>query len=174
MGKKGDLLRAQKAQSTTYTFTAAQLQEHDDFIIKEHQDKFRAKMEAELKKRYEEKEAEIAEFVKKEWDSREAIFDKENFGVNFMTLISMLLAVTSRVLVEQFGWTPIPKDGYFTKRFKLARFGDAIVSEINAICMDSQGDIRKYCDEVYEKYGVKFISEEADEEAENNATSNVS
>ena len=34
MGKKGDLLRAQKAQNTTYTFTAAQLQEHDDFINK--------------------------------------------------------------------------------------------------------------------------------------------
>ena len=29
MGKKGDLLRAKKAQTATYTFTAAQLAEHD-------------------------------------------------------------------------------------------------------------------------------------------------
>ena len=29
MGKKGDLLRLQKAQTRTYTFTAAQLEEHD-------------------------------------------------------------------------------------------------------------------------------------------------
>ncbi len=145
MGKKGDLLRAQKAQTKVYTFTAAQLEEHDKFIIKEHSEKLKAAAH---------------DAVQEEWDKREQIFDKENFSGNFMTLISMLLAVSSRVLVEKFGWTPISKDRYFNKNMKLAKFGDAIVDEINAICMDEQADIRNYVDETYDLYGVRFIQEE--------------
>lgn len=173
MGKKGDALRAKKAKAIKYYWSDEDLEAHDKLLLETHEKEFREKMEALLKTRYEEKEAELAGFVKKEWDSREAIFDKDNFGVNFMTLISMLLAVSSRVLVEQFGWMPIPKDRYFTKRYKLARFGDAVVNEINAICTDTQGDIRKYCDEVYELYGVKFISEEDNEEAAGDDTSKM-
>ena len=159
MGKKGDALRAQKAEQKTYTFTAAQLAAHDKFIIDEGKEKLKALAKEE---------------IQKEWDKREAMFDKEDFAGNFMLIISMLLAVSSRVLVEQFGWTPISKDRYFTKRYRLARFGDAIVTEINSICMDEQKDIRTYCDEVYELYGVKFISEEDNEETAGDDTSKMS
>lgn len=148
MGKSGDLLRAQKAEKKTYVFTAVQLAAHDKFIVDEAHEKLKAMAKEE---------------VQKEWDKREAMFNAEDFAGNFMLIISMLLAVSSKVLVEQFKWTPIPKDKYFTNRYRLARFGNAIVDEINGVCMDEKSDIRVYCDEVYEKYGVKFISEEDDD-----------
>ena len=141
MGKKGDLLRAQKAKSKTYTFTSEQLALHDKNVLDEYRKR-------------------IKEAINEEWDAREKMFNKEDFSGHFMMLISMLLAVSSRVLVEKFGWTPISKDRYFNKSMKLAKFGDAIVDEINSICMDEKADIRKYVDEVYELYGVRFIQEE--------------
>ena len=52
MGKKGDLLRAMKAQQTTYTFTREQLIEHDRKV--KHDILMQAKndLEAEAKRRY--------------------------------------------------------------------------------------------------------------------------
>ena len=43
------------------------------------------------------------------------------------------------------------------------RFSDYLIDEINAIVEDETKDIRRYCDEVYEEYGVKFIQQEVDE-----------
>lgn len=36
MGKKGDLLRAQKAQTSTYTFTREQLKAHDMAVVEDY------------------------------------------------------------------------------------------------------------------------------------------
>lgn len=36
------------------------------------------------------------------------------------------------------------------------QFSEAIVKEVNRICGDENADIRKYRDETYELYGVKY------------------
>ena len=41
-------------------------------------------------------------------------------------------------------------------RSKLLQFSEAIVKEVNRICGDENADIRKYRDETYELYGVKY------------------
>ena len=42
------------------------------------------------------------------------------------------------------------------QRAKLLQFSEAIVKEVNRICGDENADIRKYRDETYELYGVKY------------------
>lgn len=163
MGKKGDLLRAQKAERSTYTFTRVQLEEHDRMILDQKRDELKRKITADIEAKIADRERQCQELIVKEWQEREKFFKGDNWEDNFFMILSMLLAVSSAVLVKKFHWKPIPKDSYWDKRNRLARFGDAIVEEVNAICSDEMADIRRYCDEVYDLYGVKFLREEDEE-----------
>lgn len=40
------------------------------------------------------------------------------------------------------------------------RYGDYLIDEINGIIEDETKDIRTYCDEVYDLYGVKFVQQD--------------
>ena len=162
MGKKGDLLRAEKAGKTVYTFTRQQLEEHDRFLLDQKRDELKRKLTEEMEAKYTEREKEALKNIHKEWDEREAMFKSGSAEDGFMMMLSLLLAVSARILVEQFGWKPIPKGGYSDRR-KLGRFSAAIVDTINDICSDENKDIRRFCDETYEKYGVRFVMKEDEE-----------
>lgn len=160
MGKKGELLRLQKRQTSTYTFTREQLDEHDRVVITAARDKLKRDLVEQMEKDYAAKEEHIKKVIEEEWKAREALFKGDDMADNFFTVLSLLLATSCRVLIEKFHWKPIPKDGKYDRRNATMRFGDYLVDEINAIVEDETKDIRTYCDEVYEEYGVKFIRQE--------------
>lgn len=160
MGKNGAALRERKMQTTTYTFTRAQLEEHDQMVIKARIEKIRADLYAQMEKDFAQKTEEANRAIDEEWKRREELFKGDDWSSNFFLMLSFLLAVSSRVLVEQFGWAPLPKDRLYNHRYRLVRFGDAVAEEISGICNDEMKDIRRYCDEVYDLYGVKFQLEE--------------
>lgn len=155
MGKKGDALRAAKAQSATYTFTRAQLEEHDRKVKEAYKERVRAECKEELKARIEQHQRDIDRHIDEEWKKREALFAAED-GTNLSELLSLLLCVSSRILIEKFRWKPIPKEGVCDMRNHTVRFSQYFANEISDICTDQNKDIRIYCDETYELYGVKY------------------
>ena len=156
MGKKGDLLRALKAAQKTYTFTHEQLKEHDRVVaidaLKRAEMELKKKVDAE----YEAKNAEIQQFITDEWKSREEIFMESHPNDNVISIMGLLMATSSRVLIEKFGWKPIPKDGKYDRRNRTMRYADCLVDELQRIMNDENADIRRYCEETYNLYGVKF------------------
>lgn len=163
MGKKGELLRLQKKQRATYTFTGEQLEAHDQAIVAARADKIKRDLMEQMEKEYAAREEHVKKVIEEEWKSREELFRGEDMADNFFLILSLLLATSCRVLIEKFHWKPIPKDGKYDRRNRTMRFSDYLIDEINAIVEDETKDIRRYCDEVYEEYGVKFIQQEVDE-----------
>lgn len=100
MGKKGDLLRALKEQNTTYTFTKAQLMEHDKQVRRDILLKAKEDLEAEARRQAD-------AYVQHEWAEREKLFIENHPMDNIVTIMSLLLAVSSRVLIEQ-----VPLEAY--------------------------------------------------------------
>lgn len=162
MGKKGDALRAQRAATARYTFTGAELEQRDKMIIERFRNDVMEKCQAELDRQVKEIESrhfeEMETFVADEWKKREALF--QDNGEKLSEVLRLLLATSSRVLIERFGWKPIPIDGNYDGRNRTVRFSKYLAEEINTIVDDETKDIRRYCDETYEKYGVKFLFEE--------------
>ena len=163
MGKKGELLRLQKKQRATYTFTGEQLEAHDQAIVAARADKIKRDLMEQMEKEYAAREEHVKKVIEEEWKSREELFRGEDMADNFFLILSLLLATSCRVLIEKFHWKPIPKDGKYDRRNRTMRFSDYLIDEINSIVEDETKDIRRYCDEVYEEYGVKFIQQEVDE-----------
>lgn len=112
MGKKGDLLRAQKAQRATYTFTAEQLKEHDRQI----------RMAA-IERKKEDLKNYARDVLDKDFAERQRLLEGSAEDVT-LTVFSMLISISCRVLVEKFGWKPIWK--HTTGRNRLARFVTAV------------------------------------------------
>lgn len=156
MGKKGDLLRAMKVQQKTYTFTHEQLQEHDRVVIRDALVKAEKELMKKAQAEYDAKNEELQKFIADEWETREKIFMENHPNENVISLMSLLLATSCRVLIERFGWKPIPKDGIYDRRNRTMRFADYVVDELDKITQDENADIRKYCAETYDLYGVKF------------------
>jgi hypothetical protein len=67
---------------------------------------------------------------------------------------AVLMSVSARILCEKFHWKGVRDEN--DHRTKLLQFSEAIVKEVNRICGDENADIRKYRDETYELYGVKY------------------
>ncbi len=158
MGKKGAALREKKSNNAVYTFTGAQLQEHDRVVIETFRERVKSECHRKVQEDIEEQKKVVDQYIQDEWAKREELFRDE--GKVMTELLSLLLCVSSRVLIEKFHWKPIPVDGYYDKRNKTVRFADLVVQEINGICEDDHKDIRRYCEETYELYGVKFAAEE--------------
>lgn len=153
MGKKGDLLRAQKAMNTRYTFTREQLEVHDQQVISARKEAIKMDLTREMEQEFQRRKEEFDRVSKEEWERRAAEFKTGNAKEDFYNLLTYLLSLSSRVLIEQFGWSvPVRNDN----RYKILRFGDALVDEINKIQANEMLDIRKYNDETFEKYGIKF------------------
>lgn len=156
MGKKGDLLRALKAAQKTYTFTHEQLKEHDRVVAIDALKRAEVELKKKVDAEYAAKNAEIQQFITDEWKSREEIFMESHPNDNVISIMGLLMATSSRVLIEKFGWKPIPKDGKYDRRNRTMRYADCLVDELQKIMNDENADIRRYCEETYDLYGVKF------------------
>ena len=156
MGKKGDALRAMKAHKAAYTFTHEQLKEHDRVVILDAMRKAEKHLEEKARREFEKKNEEIQKIITDEWMEREKIFMESHPNDNVISIMGLLMATSSRVLIEKFGWKPIPKDGKYDRRNRTMRYADYLVDELQGIMNDENADIRKYCDETYELYGVRF------------------
>ena len=156
MGKKGDLLRALKAAQKTYTFTHEQLKEHDRVVAIDAMKRAEVELKKKVDAEYAAKNAEIQQFITDEWKSREEIFMESHPNDNVISIMGLLMATSSRVLIEKFGWKPIPKDGKYDRRNRTMRYADCLVDELQRIMNDENADIRRYCEETYNLYGVKF------------------
>ena len=161
MGKKGDLLRAMKKKRATYTFTAAQLEEHD-----------RQVRMAAIERKKEDLKKYAKQVISDDFAEREKIFSGDAVDVT-MTVFSMLIAISCRVLVERFGWKPAPmrkEEGQGgDRRYKLTQFAYYVMDEVDKLTADEFLDIRKYAEESYQLTGVKFEAEDIEEE-ENGAS----
>ncbi len=157
MGKKGDALRAAKAKTTVYSFTREQLDDRDRALLVT----YRARVKKETDEYIASERRRIWKMVEEDWDERTRILcEGEEDGTHgLFTAISLLESVCARILVEHFGWAPVGGKRR-SDRFRLNRFCNLLVDEINGIMSTETGDIRRYNEEVYELYGVKFITED--------------
>ena len=149
MGKKGDLLRQQKAQRTTYTFTREQLEEHD-----------RQVRMATIDRKRDELKSYARDVLDADFAERAKLLEGSATDVT-VNVFSMLISISCRVLVEQFGWKPIWK--HSTRRNRLARFVTAVQEETERLVNDELLDIRKYAAEAWDITGVRFEASEENE-----------
>lgn len=150
MGKKGDLLRAQKAQRATYTFTAQQLEEHDRQV----------RMSAIERKKQELKDYAYG-VIEQDFNERQKLLTGSAEDVT-LNVFSMLISISCVVLVRDFGWKPIWK--HTTSRNRLARFVTAVQEEAERLVNDELLDIRKYTAEAWDLTGVRLEATQEDEE----------
>jgi len=160
MGKSGALLREQKKKTTTYVFTREQLEAHDHLVIKNHLEGLRLKVAEEQQKRYDESMKQFNVETEKIWRRNQQLFGGKDISDNFYNAVAYVTAISIRVLCEQFNWAPIPLKGIPSKRLKLVRFVTAFQDALEEISDDSHLGIQTYCEETYEKYGVKFSTTE--------------
>ena len=160
MGKKGAAMRAAKMQNTTYTFTAAQLEEHDKMILREFRQRVVDDVQKQADEIFAEREKAAMQAAVAEWEKREKAFSENHPNDNAVSCVSLLMATTARVLVERFGWKPIPKDGNYDRRNRLVQFCEAVTDEVYKITDPDNADILGYCDETYDLYGVRFNTTE--------------
>lgn len=152
MGKNGDALRAAKKQHATFTITREWLEAHDNSMKELYK---KAAREAAEKWVAQEKER-IDKEVEKEWQQREKEFGGAGSEERFLKLLEYMLSVCTKVLIQEFGWKAVPKDRNPHPATRIVRFSNAVAKEVNLICEDENLDVRRYSEEVYELYGVKY------------------
>ena len=96
----------------------------------------------------------IDELIQEEWKQREQEMSGENEQERIEKILALLMSVPARILCEKFHWKGVRDEN--DHRSKLLQFSEAIVKEVNRICGDENADIRKYRDETYDLYGVKY------------------
>ena len=148
MGKKGDLLRQQKAQRATYTFTAQQLEEHDRQI----------RMAA-IQRTKEELKDYARGVLDADFAERQKLLEGSAEDVT-LNVFSMLISISCVVLVRDFGWKPIWK--HTTSRNRLARFVTAVQAEAERLVNDELLDIRKYVEWAWDLTGVRLEASQED------------
>lgn len=154
MGKKGDELRRAKKQNVVYTFTREQLEARDAVAFEEFKKDIIKQVKAEAYEIDKKRAEELNRRVNEEWERREKEFASGDTEETFMNFMKYFLNLSCRVLIEQFGWKPARScPGRPTKIMKYAA---ALVAEVGKITTDKNADIRGYCKETYEKYGVRF------------------
>lgn len=158
MGKTGDALRAKRAATARYTFTGAELEARDRMILERYRKQVMDDCTKKLEEQFEQNVKEVDAHIAEEWKKREAMFADN--GERLSEMLRLLLATSSRVLIEKFHWKPIPIDGNYDGRNKTYQFARYLAEEVNAITGDETKDIRQYCMETYDLYGVKYLFEE--------------
>lgn len=163
MGKSGDLLRAQKAQKTIWTFNREQMVAHDQSVRQDYRErciaelnKEHAKLEAELQQKVADANRKIAEANKHLEETR------QDFQ---MEMLNLLLCVSCRVLIEQFGFPSVKQEKPHPAN-RTYRFANALVETMNRFGEDDEDSFIKYCDETIELYGVGFRRSVDGEEGE--------
>lgn len=165
MGKKGAALRAMKAAKVTRTFTEEQLREHDrqvEIAYKERYDKILRKQwdeyDREQRERDQKRKEEFDRHADEVWERLTNEFHGSTEAVNIATMLSYHLAVSLRVLIEDFGWLPL-KGHKYTGRNRITRFMESVNKRINDIIEGDQGFLL-YATETENLYGVRFKMEE--------------
>lgn len=157
MGKSGDALRRAK-QEKVYTFTKAQLEARDQVLIQNRKDLILEAAKKDLEEERIKKQRELDSYIEAEWRQREELFGGSH-RENMFLILSLLLAMPARILVEHFDFKPVPV-GRRSRQTKIERFAEILAEEINRLMDDETKDIRRYCDETYELYGVRFNMQE--------------
>lgn len=130
-----------------YQYTASQIEMMKRLAVSAKEDEIRARVKGEVEK-----------LVEAEWKRREELLSGDNEEERLLKILSLLMSVPARILVEKFHWLPVRDEN--DHRSKLLQFSEAVVNEINRICGDENADIGQYADETYEKYGVKYTVED--------------
>lgn len=122
-------------KQAVYQYTAAQIEEIKRQAVKEQ-------------KQY------LDKAIDEEWKRHMEAVSGETEEERIKKILGLLLSVPARILCEKFHWNAVRDEN--DHRSKLLQFSEAVVKEVNQICDDENADIRKYCKETYEKYGVKY------------------
>lgn len=146
MGRKGDALRAAKKQKTVYHLTGEQLEQHDKAVIEAYKRDLDGRMKDAADK-----------YVREYFERIGAEFTTGNERDDVDLVVTYLLSVTVRVLIERFGWKPIR---YNCRPTKTQRFIEDVIAVIEDIRADDTKDIRDYADEVERLYGVRVVMKE--------------
>lgn len=140
MGRSGALLRARKDESVTYTFTKAQLREHDRQVANDAIES----RKAELKRIVDENAKKLTEEY------------HENDKIDVYKVLSYGLCLSCKVLIEQFGWTSAKRSG--SDHLRIVRFIKALEQELDEI--EQYSDLKTYCEKIRARYDVGFVTEE--------------
>lgn len=159
MGKMGALLRAQKAQKATYTFTAEQLRARDEALKASWKKDVMARVLDDARELDRQRMEEFTKRSNELWAERERRFKTGYQQGDVLAMASALMSITVAVLVEDFHWTPV-RNGH---RTKLQRFCEGVIERMNVIGQDENLDIMRYSDEIDKKYGVSFLMEDAED-----------
>lgn len=146
MGRKGDALRAAKKQKTVYHLTGEQLEQRDKAVIEAYKRDLDGRM----------KDA-ADRYVREYFDKIGAEFTTGNERDDIDLMLTYLLSVSVRVLIERFGWKPIK---YNCRPTRTECFINYVIDEVTAIREDDTKDIRDYAREVEQLYGVRVRMEE--------------
>ena len=146
MGRKGDALRAAKKQKAVYRLTGEQLEQRDKAVIEAYKCDLDGRM----------KDA-ADRYVREYFDRIGAEFMTGNERDDADLMLTYLLSVSVRVLIERFGWKPIK---YNCRPTRTERFINYVIDEVTAIREDDTKDIRDYAREVEQLYGVRVRMEE--------------
>lgn len=155
MGKSGDLLRKKKADNVKYTYTKAQMEEHDKKVrhdfekivmqkAKQHCDDYIAQYKAQVEKAIDE-----------EWQSRYDEFRDQDAETDFNNWMRYFVTIGIRILVEEFKY-PLPPSSINDRRYKIGRWVDRFFSIMQEISTTEELDIRTYAKETADKYGYSF------------------
>lgn len=126
-------------KQAVYQYTAAQIEEIKRQAVKEQ-------------KQY------LDKAIDEEWKKRMEAVSGETEEERMKKVLGLLLSVPARILCEKFHWKEVRDEN--DHRSRLLQFSKAVVKEVNRICDDENADIRRYCEETYELYGVKFTAED--------------
>lgn len=126
-------------KQAVYQYTAAQIEEIKRQAVREQ-------------KQY------LDKAIDEEWKRRMEAVSGETEEERMKKVLGLLLSVPARILCEKFHWKAVRDEK--DHRSKLLQFSEAVVKEVNRICEDENADIRNYCKETYEKYGVKYVVED--------------
>lgn len=137
--------RQQEAAEVRYQLTAKEIREIEKRAVESKKEQIRDK---------------IMQEVKEEWKRREEMLSGEDDEV-VLNVLSLLLAIPVKVLCEKFKWKPYPLNEEENKNSRILKFSQAVIKETNDIFADENADIRKYVEEVYQKYGIKYHMEDA-------------
>lgn len=152
MGKKGQALRAAKAQKTI-SFTWQELEEHDAKVRRE----FLSLGEKQLDKINIQKQKEIMEELDADWERKAKIFCTGDKREDTEAIFRNLMFLSAQILIEDFGWV-VPKRQLKTS--KILRFVSAMNERINDISRDDSKDLL-LCNEIFtDKYGIEFLTVE--------------
>lgn len=133
MGKNGDALRASKMKNVTYTFTREQLARRDEALKREYQ---------------------------RQYDERlrmQARAEEQRLNDRRLSILPLMMAIPIEVLLDEFGWRPLPEGRRIHPRSRLARFVLACEDRLNALTEEETKEtLEEYCQKVWEKSGARL------------------